>query len=96
MTEARLRDSSPQASKTQETSRFEFPKKPGPDEIARLLNLREIEQEYGLSDYHVYRAVHEGRLHAVQVNGRGRIYYAEWEVRAFLSQLFEMATAAAA
>jgi hypothetical protein len=60
-----------------------------------LLNISEIEREFGLTEYHVYKATHEGRLHAVQRDGKGRIYYAEWEVRAILSQLFGSLGAAA-
>ena len=33
----------------------------------------------------MYRAVHEGRLHPLQRDGKGRTYYAEWEVRQILS-----------
>ena len=49
--------------------------------MSRLLNLREAERELGLSAYQIYSAVERGLLHAVQVNGRGRIYYPEWELR---------------
>lgn len=88
MTEARLGHTSSELPRTQGTSSREYPKRPGADEISRLLNVREIELELGLSEYHVYRAVHEGRLHPVQRDGKGRVYYAEWEVREILSQLF--------
>ena len=95
MTDARPRNSSTEAPKNQGTSRWEFPRKPGPQEISRLLNLREIEQEFGLTEYHVYRAVHDGHLHAVQRDGKGRIYYAEWEVRGILKFLYDQLGTAA-
>lgn len=59
------------------------------------MNLREIEREFGLTEYHVYRAVHEGRLHPLQRDGRGRTYYAEWEVRTILIPLYGTLGAAA-
>ena len=70
-------------------------KGPTSDEVSRLLNSRQVQQEFGLSEYLLYKAVHDGRLHPVQVNGQGRIYYAEWEVRAILKFLYaELGTAA--
>jgi hypothetical protein len=60
-----------------------------------LLNVREIEREFGMTEYHVYRAVHEGRLHPLQRDGKGRTYYAEWEVRDLLRLLFGQLSAAA-
>lgn len=61
-----------------------------------MLHLREIEQEFGLSTHHVYRAVHEGRLHPLQRDGKGRTYYAEWEVREILRFFCSTLDAAAA
>lgn len=60
------------------------------------MHLREIEQELGLSPYQVYRAVHDGRLHPLQRDGKGRTYYAEWEVRAILILLYSTLAGAAA
>lgn len=57
------------------------------------MNLREIENEFGLTEYHVYRAVHAGRLHPVQRDGKGRIYYAEWEVRTLTPEYHRWAAA---
>jgi predicted DNA-binding transcriptional regulator AlpA len=81
MAEARHQNSNTKVLKSGGTSYLNGRKGPEPDEIGRLLNLRQIEHEFGLSDYQVYRAVREGRLHALQVGGKGRVYYAEWEVR---------------
>jgi predicted DNA-binding transcriptional regulator AlpA len=88
MAEARHRNSIRKAPNLQGSSRFEFPKKPAVEEMSRLLHLREIEQRFGLSEYHVYRAVHEGRLHPLQRDGRGRTYYAEWEVQALVNTAY--------
>lgn len=59
------------------------------------MHLREIEHEYGITPYQVYRAAHEGQLHALQRDGKGRTYYAEWEVRALARNLYSTLGAAA-
>lgn len=59
------------------------------------MHLREIEQEFGLTAYHVYKAVHDGHLHPLQRDGKGRVYYAEWEVRAVLSFFYRVLGSAA-
>lgn len=81
MTEARLQNSNTKVLKSDRTSFLDGRKGPEPETVYRLLNLRQANQEFGLSDYHIYRAVHAGLLHAVQVGGKGRIYYAEWELK---------------
>jgi len=68
---------------------------PGPlKKATRLLNLRQVQEEFGLTLYAIYKAVDEDKLHAVQVDGKGRVYYAEWEVRAILMVLFGLGAAA--
>lgn len=62
---------------------------------SRLLNLEQVREEYGLSVYAIYRAGQEGRLHALQHDGKGRKYYAEWEVRALARNLYSTLGAAA-
>lgn len=61
----------------------------------RLLNLRQVQEEFGLTIYAIYKAVDEGTLHAGQVDGEGRVYYAEWEVRALARNLYSTLGAAA-
>ena len=80
MEEARRTKSSTEVRKDQRTSALEFRKGPRSGEVSRLLNLREAMRYFGLTDYQIYAAVHRGLLHAVQVGGRGRIYYPEWEL----------------
>lgn len=69
-------------------------KGPYEEELTRYLNSREVQNEFGISEYQLYKAVHDGHLHPGRVGGRGRIYYSEREVRAFLSLLFDLGTAA--
>lgn len=95
MTETRHEDSIAEVSENQETSGGKSSRrKPGPTKsghngkATRLLNLRQVQDEFGLTMYAVYKAVDEGKLHACQVDGEGRVYYAEWEVREILRQLF--------
>lgn len=95
MTEARPRNSSTKVARNSTTSWENGRKGPVPDESSRLLHLREIEQEFGLTHYHVYRAVHEGHLHPLQRDGKGRTYYAEWEVKALARNLYSTLGAAA-
>jgi hypothetical protein len=52
-----------------------------PLDISELYTLRDIEELFGKTDYDVYRAVHEGKLHRYQ-RQRGRVFYAAWEVQA--------------
>lgn len=59
------------------------------------MNLREAQTELGLSVYAIYGAVQRGELHAVQVGGRGRIYYPEWELRTLARNLYSTLGAAA-
>lgn len=47
-----------------------------------LLSIAEIERRYGVSEYHVYRWVEEGQLHAVREGKRFK--YPDWEVLACL------------
>lgn len=60
---------------------MEFRKGPSGQEITRTLNLRQAQQEFGLSDYLIYSAVHRGEIRAIQPGGKGRIYYLEDELR---------------
>lgn len=94
MTETRHKDSSAKVPESPGISRDKSLKRPGPTKsghngkATRLLNLRQVQEEFGLTEYAVYKAVDEDRLHACQVDGEGRVYYAEWEVRDFLRELF--------
>lgn len=56
-------------------------KGPEGEEISRLLNLRQALQQFGLSDYHIYGAVKRGEIEALQVGGKGRVYYSERQLR---------------
>ena len=57
-----------------------------PKRLFELLTLREIEQRFGLHFKLVYAMAEAGLLHAVQVGGKGRIYYPEWELRELLER----------
>lgn len=46
------------------------------------MNLRQAEKELGLSEYHVYGAVKRGEIEALQVGGKGRVYYSERQLKA--------------
>jgi len=48
-----------------------------PKATAELLTLRDVRQRFDVHYRQIYAWVEEGRLHAVQVGGRGRIYYPE-------------------
>jgi predicted DNA-binding transcriptional regulator AlpA len=90
VTEARLEKSKSRISKNQGDYWASSPKEP----TGRLLSLAEIEEEFGLTEYRIYRWVAEGHLHAVQVGKRMR--YPDWEVRAILSLLYSTLAGAAA
>lgn len=51
------------------------------------LTLRQIEERFeGAYDRAVYAAVADGLLHPVQLGGKGRIYYLEWELERVFSR----------
>src|SRR5258708_15834757 len=77
-----VRSSNTEASDITETSREKYTNGPDPADIARTLNLREAQQEFGLSVYAIYRAVKLREIKAIQPGGKGRIYYLEDELRA--------------
>jgi Helix-turn-helix domain len=67
-----------------------------PEESSRLLTLREVCELFDLDHRVVYAAARTGRLHALQRDGKGRKYYAEWEVREVLRFLYRPLDSAAA
>lgn len=58
-----------------------------PKATAELLTLREVRSRFGVHYKQVYAWVAEGKLHAVQVGGKGRIYYPEWELKVLAEAL---------
>jgi len=48
-----------------------------------MLNLREIEQAYGLSEHQVYHWVNTYQLHAVMIGKRW--HYPQWEIEDLLA-----------
>lgn len=82
------------ASGSPELSRDDFPPAPAAESVDRLLNLSEVQGEYGLSIYAIYGAVQRGQLHALRRDGKGRTYYAEWEVVKLLRELCALVRAA--
>lgn len=59
-----------------------------------LLTLKEAAEVLGVSYLVVYALANAGHLHAVQRDGKGRVYYPEWEVRAILMELYDLGVAA--
>lgn len=62
------------------------PEKPG-----HLLTLQKVCKVLGVSNQRVYVLVAEGKLHPMQVEGKGRVYYADFEVDAILRYLYDRA-----
>lgn len=58
-----------------------------PKATAELLTLREARERFGIHYKQVYAWVAEGVLHAVQVGGKGRIYYPDWELEVLARSL---------
>lgn len=58
-----------------------------PKATAELLTLREAQKRFEVNHRQIYAWVTEGRLHAVQVGGKGRILYPEWELRELVHSL---------
>lgn len=88
-------DSTLEVHEKQGTFNARSTKGPADGEVTRFLNSREVQSEFGLSEYMLYKLVKMGKLHPGRVNGEGRIYYSEWEVREVLSLLFGALGAAA-
>jgi hypothetical protein len=51
-----------------------WPRAPREEDIIQLLDLQEIEERFGRSEYHVYRAVEQGRLKPYGRPGRQKYY----------------------
>lgn len=100
MTEARPANSSRESDRNQPSSevgsdRFTYYDAVRPDEASKLLTLREACELFDVDHRVIYALAQSGRLHALQRDGKGRKYYAEWEVRAILRFLFGALGAAA-
>lgn len=88
MAEARLENSTLKEFESQQTSDAKYAKgKRGPTGAGhhgkgvRLLNQRQAKEEFGLTMYAIYAAVDRGELEALQVDGKGRVYYSEKQLR---------------
>ena len=51
-----------------------------PEESSELLTLQEVCARLEVHTSRVYVLVQEGKLHSLQRGGKGRKYYAAWEV----------------
>lgn len=58
-----------------------------PQVVSEVLTGREVRQRFGLDHRWLYQQAHLGLLHPIQVGGKGRIYWPEWEVRELVKAL---------
>jgi hypothetical protein len=65
----------------------QFPPAPQPEQVRRLLNRKQAQEEFGLTQYAIYAAVQRAELEPMQVGGKGRIYYSERQLRALKEAL---------
>jgi hypothetical protein len=65
----------------------QFPPAPQPEQVRRLLNRKQAQEEFGLTQYAIYAAVQRDELEPLQVGGRGRIYYSERQLRALKERI---------
>lgn len=65
-----------------------------PAETHRLLTLSEAADVLGVNFKVIYALAELGHIHALQRDGKGRTYYAEWEVRRAVTNSYHLPAAA--
>lgn len=58
-----------------------------PQEFSEVLTLRGARERFGLDHRQIYAWVEEGKLHAIQPGGEGRVWYPEWELHALVQSM---------